>query len=193
MKGIQDILTFSNLLNKFRELERVQTVPNSNRRENDVEHSYQLSMLAWYIVDANKLSLNKDLIIKYALIHDFVEIYAGDTYAYTEINEKHKIQKEYESYLRLKKEFSDFFELHSLIEKYEKREDKESRFVHALDKIQAEINIYLDGGKTWKKLDINLQMIIDRNQGNKMDSPEMEVYINEFVKLLQNEEGRLFN
>lgn len=194
MKKLEDILNFSKLLNKFREVERVQTVPNSDRRENSVEHSYQLAMLAWYIVDTNKLSLDKNLILQYALVHDFVEIYAGDTYTFSKKESEYGTQKqrEHEAYTRLKNEYNDFNDLHSLIEKYEKREDKESKFVHALDKIQAHINVYLENGKSWKRLGVTIQMIIDKK--NKLPlSPEIEFFFNEFIALLKEKEGELFN
>ncbi len=194
MKKLEDILDFSKLLNKFREVERVQTVPNNERRENSVEHSYQLAMLAWYIVDANKLSLDKNLILKYALIHDLVEIYAGDTYAFSKNESEYSTQKEREhsASLRLKNEYTDFEDMNSLIQKYEIKEDKESKFVHVLDKLQAHINVYLEDGKSWKRLDVTLQMILE-NKNKLSTSTEIEIYFNEFIALLKEKEWELFN
>ena len=48
-----------------------------------------------------------------------------------------------------------------LIEQYEAREDKESRFVYALDKIQPMLNIYTDGGRTWKEKGVTIDMLVE--------------------------------
>ncbi len=189
------LIKFTELLNKFRSVERVVLVNGENRMENDVEHSYFLAMLAWYIADANKLDLNTDLLIKYALVHDFVEVYAGDTYIYSkdEARKNSKAVREHAAAVRIKKEVSEFKELNELMERYEKREDKESKFIYALDKIQPVINIYLDGGKTWKIENISLRMLVEHKKDKVIVSPEVEKYFNELVDLLKKEEKDLFN
>ncbi len=62
--GIQDILQFVKLTHEFQKVERMVYINGEDRRENDVEHSYQLAMVAWYIIDSKKLSLDQNLIIK---------------------------------------------------------------------------------------------------------------------------------
>ena len=76
MLDLQKILGFTRLLNKFRQVRRTIRVNSEERLENDVEHSYYLGMLAWYIADSHNLSLDKDLVLKYALVHD-VELAEG--------------------------------------------------------------------------------------------------------------------
>lgn len=88
---LPNIINFTKLLNKFCDIERVIHSNGGDRLENDVEHSYRLAMLAWYIISSNKLSLDLDLVIKYALVHDLVEVYAGDTYIYTR---RHRVEKQ---------------------------------------------------------------------------------------------------
>ena len=97
--NLKNIIKFVNLLNKFRQVERVIHSNGKDRMENDVEHSYQLAMLSWYIISTNNLDLNLDLILKYSLVHDLVEVYAGDTYVYTE-DAEHKNTKEGEGKYR---------------------------------------------------------------------------------------------
>ncbi len=60
VSNLNQILDFVRLLNKFREVERVIHANGGDRFENDAEHSYQLSMLAWYIISTNNLNLNLD-------------------------------------------------------------------------------------------------------------------------------------
>ncbi len=78
---MEDLFNFTQFLLKFREIKRIVYVDES-KQENDIEHSYMLAMLAWYIVSTKKLNLDVDKVIKYALAHDLVETYAGDTYFY---------------------------------------------------------------------------------------------------------------
>ena len=73
---LQKLLNFVKITADFRGVERKVALKKANRRENDAEHSYQLAMVAWYIVNSEKLGLNSDLVVKYALIHDLVEVYA---------------------------------------------------------------------------------------------------------------------
>lgn len=194
MSHLSQIIKFVRLLNKFRGVKRAVWVNNEDRLENDVEHSYQLGMLAWYISNLKKSNLDIDLLLKYALVHDFVEIYAGDTDLFSK-NKKHKENKpkrEKRASLLLKKNFPDFKVLHRLIERYEKRKDKESRFIYALDKIQPLLNIYTDGGRTWKNKGITLKMLIDHKKDKVALSAEIKKYFNELINLLKKEEKRLF-
>lgn len=104
------ILNFTGMLDAFRLVERVIYVNGADRMENDSEHSYNLAMLAWYIADAEALDMDKDLILRYALVHDIAEVYAGDTYIYStdEALLESKSERERAALLRLEGEFPDF-------------------------------------------------------------------------------------
>ncbi len=192
---IPNIIKFIQILNKFREIERAIHSNGGDRRENDVEHSYQLTMLAWYIISSNNLDLDVDLVLKYALVHDFVEIYAGDTYIYSKDKKfkESKVKREKISLNRLEKEFSEFPELFELIKQYEKREDREAKFIYALDKIEPVLNIYTNGGRTWKEKKISIEMLIKNKKHKVEQSPELTKCFDEIIKLLRKEEGKLFN
>ena len=71
MFNLNNILSFTKLLNKFQDVKRTIYHQGKDTSENDVEHSYQLAMLAWYISDSNSLDLNKSLLIEYALIYRY--------------------------------------------------------------------------------------------------------------------------
>lgn len=194
MIDLQKILGFTKLLHKLRRVERTVRSNGEERWENDTEHSYHLAMLAWYIIDNYQLNLNKELAIKYALAHDLVEAYAGDTYIFSDDN-KHKEskqQREEEAAKILTTEFPEFPEIHNLIREYEKKENKESRFITALDKLEPMLSIFLDNGKTWKEKGITLEMIIENKKEKMALSPEIEACFYEFVEILRKEKDRLF-
>lgn len=192
--NIAHVLYFTKLLNKFQEVERVVNIPNRERKENDVEHSYQLAMLAWYIAESNFLDLDKNLVLKYALVHDFVEVYAGDTFLYSKKQNDHetKHEREEEARIQLQKELPLFTDLHSAILDYEKLNNKESRFVYVLDKIHPVIQIYLNGGKNWRDHDVTLKMLLEKKRDKMHLSPELLELWNELEEILIKEQGILF-
>lgn len=195
MLDIKNILNFANFLYKFQQVKRVQFAVGEDRSENDAEHSFQLAMLAWYISSCNKLDLDLDLIIKYSLIHDLVEIYAGDTFAFEKNEEIKNSKKERErtALEKIKLEFPEFEDLSFLIEKYERKEDRESHFVYALDKVIAEMGNYLDDGRSSKKFGWTLDQVIENQTKKVKCSPEIEFYSNKLIEILKENKDRIYN
>lgn len=191
---LSQLLDFVKITNDLQKIERIVLIKGINRWENDVEHSYQLAMIAWYIAETDKLKMNLNKLLQYSLVHDFVEVYAGDTYAYKKGKnvKAEKEKREHAAALKLKKVLPEFKSLHKLIETYKKREDKESKFIYALDKIVPALNIYLDNGKTWRKMGITIAMQQENKKGKIDASPEIKAYWKEMAALFQKEEKRLF-
>lgn len=194
MSNLDNILKFTEILQQFRTIERSLLNNKSDRNENDVEHSYSLAMLGWYINDTYKLNLNIDKIFKYALAHDLVEIHAGDTYFYQTTDKalKDKHSREEAAAKKLTEDFSEFPELHLIIEQYEKREDDESKFIYALDKIDPVLSIYLDGGRTWKKNKVTLEMLISMKKPKVAVNSTISAIFDGLIKRLTDESDSLF-
>lgn len=191
---LDKLLNFTKLLDEFRAVERVVRVTGQDRYENDTEHSYNLAMMAWYIVSSTKTSLDPDKVIRYALVHDFLEVYAGDTYTYStdqsHLDSKH--DREAAAIVKLRETLVEFSDLHASIKAYESREDPESRFVYALDKIEPILHMYLDHGRTWKEEGISLERLYNSKVSKVSISPEIQRYFDEFILLLKAEEKELF-
>lgn len=194
MKTLTNLLSFTKLLNELQTVERVIRVRGSERWENDQEHSYVLAMLAWYILDTGNFALDRDKVFRYALAHDLVEVYAGDTYIYTEDAAllASKPERERLAAERLLAEFPEIPEMHAAISGYVAKEDAESRFVYALDKIEPVLKVYLDGGRTWKEKNITLDMLYQHKKDKVALSPEIKPYFDEVMDLLRREEKELF-
>src|SRR6266498_1836918 len=187
------IVKFIQLTHEFQSVTRRIFVVGDSRRENDMEHSFQLALLAWYIADSEKLALDKNRLVQYALIHDLVEVYAGDTVPYGDkALLATKKEREYNAAQRLQKEVPEFKDLHRLIEKYEARTDKESKFVYALDKIIPIFNIYLDSGHTWQADGVTLDMLIAYKTDKVAFDERIKKYFDELVRILKKEEVNLF-
>ncbi len=188
------LLNIFKLTHKFQHIQRRLHVTGEERWGNDAEHSFQLALMAWYVAQKERLPLRLDKIFMYALAHDLVEVYAGDTFAHDKDAAVHasKAEREGLAAIRLQKEFSDFPDLHETIQGYEHLVDEESRLVYALDKILPPTNICIDGGKTWRELDITCDMIAKAKAEKVAVSPVVKKYWDVILASIKKEESTLF-
>ncbi|HQT82611.1 MAG TPA: HD domain-containing protein [Candidatus Paceibacterota bacterium] len=142
------------LLHTFQSVQRVMFAPDLARKENDVEHSYTLTLLCWYLNDSLELGLDTNKLLEYGLVHDFVEVYAGDTYVFDQKRKETKHRREEEARLRIAREFPEFKSLHESIEQYESRGSPEALFVYAVDKLVPMLTNYLQKGHAWKEMKV---------------------------------------
>ncbi|OGY10895.1 MAG: hypothetical protein A3E16_03240 [Candidatus Blackburnbacteria bacterium RIFCSPHIGHO2_12_FULL_44_25] len=184
-QSLDELLRFVELTHRFQQVRRAILVKDENRPENDLEHTGQLALLTWYIINSQRLPLNTELALKYALAHDLVEAYAQDTSAYDEAGRQTKEAREAEASSRLMTEFPEFPELHTLISQYEARKDPESRFVYALDKLLGPLNIYLDNGRSWKTEGVTLEMLLTYKAPRIAISPEIQPYFETLIEVLK--------
>lgn len=192
--SLDQILKFVDFLHRFRAVERRLLSKGQNRNENDAEHSFNLSLLAWYINNTYNLKLDIEKIFKYALAHDLVEAYAGDTFCYdqSEYLSGTKKDRELQALAKIKLEFAEFVELTETIDAYEQRLDPESLFIYALDKIEPVFNTLLDGGKTWRREEITLEMLIANKTPKVALNDTVKQIFDELVERLKAEEKDLF-
>lgn len=182
-KSLDSILKFAELLHEFRKVERMVLSNGTDRKENDVEHSFNLAMLAWYVNQTLDLKLDESKLFKYSLAHDLVEVYAGDTYFYLEEEaKKDKHEREEKAAKRIKEEFPEFKELHEIITEYEKKENKEAKFIYSLDKVEPLLSIYLDEGVTWRRHKITYEMITTGKAPKVAVDPVVNEIFEELVK-----------
>lgn len=134
---------------------------NTDRRENDIEHSMTVAMLSWYIHDTYKLDLDIAKILKYALTHDFVERYAGDVNTFATANERaKKIDREAASLTRFIDEFTDFSAMTDAMRAYEEKRDEESLFVWTVDKMQQLIMGDMDRWRPYAEISITYDQFV---------------------------------
>lgn len=196
MKKIESepVIKFFTLLNKFQRVYRTGYMPGEDRKENDVEHSYTLALLAWYAIDAFELNLNKEKAIMYALAHDIPEVYAGDTNAFSNDPILLQTQKEREEAAqgRLSSEFPEAKTIHQTIENYEKRQDPESIFVHALDKVHPVLIEIIQDGRTIKEEGLQYSRAVELKRRVTADSPEVSNLLEQLIALIDKDKERYF-
>lgn len=145
------------------QVNRKHYLPNTKRNENDVEHSFTVAVLCWYLYENLKLNLDMVVILKYAMAHDFVERYAGDVSSFASQQARdEKVIKEREALTRLSGEFAEFPDLVKTMQHYEERQDEESLFVWTVDKIQQLILGDLDNWTCYMEGKISYQRFVEK-------------------------------
>lgn len=188
---LERVLDFMRLTHAFQRIERRLNRPGDDRLENDAEHSYQLAMMAWFLNNAEDLHMDTGLLLAYALVHDLVEVHAGDTFAYSSNQNDHdtKAAREAAAAEQLAKDFPEFPELMATIHAYESRADRESRFIYTLDKFLPSANNYLDGGRTWHREGITLDMMKGYKTDKIAEVPEVNKHFMALLERIEEDPG----
>ncbi|MDE0430221.1 MAG: HD domain-containing protein [Caldilineaceae bacterium] len=136
----------------------------SRRRENSAEHSWHLAMMALVLAEHANETVNLLHTLKLLLIHDVVEIDAGDTYAYDDDSHDGKIERERTAAIRI---FGllppdQAAEMTALWEEYEAQQTPEARFALALDRFMPFLHNYHTGGITWRENRVTRAQVEDR-------------------------------
>lgn len=171
-------------IDKLKTVYRKTKLMSDNRYENDAEHTWHLAMMAitMYPHANEKVDLLK--VIKMLLVHDIVEIDAGDTFAYDAVGHTDKEERETKAANRifglLPEEQAE--ELKQLWIEFEKRDTSEAKFAHALDRLQPMIHNYNTEGASWQKYGITSDKVLTRNQTIAEGSTELWEYAKHIVE-----------
>lgn len=136
------------------------------RRENDAEHSFHLALFAMTLAEHSNVPIDVLKVMKMVLIHDVVEIDAGDTYCYDEKGGLTKREREEKAADRLFGLLPDDQreEYRALWEEFECRDTPESRFAAALDRMQPMLLNYTKGGVSWQEHGVKYSQVYERNK-----------------------------
>lgn len=154
------------------------------RRENDAEHAWHMAVMAYLLREyANEpIDLAKTLMM--ILIHDVVEIDAGDTYAYDEsgkATQKEREEAAAERIFGLLPE-DQGRELRDLFEEFEAYETPEARFAHTMDNFQPVLLNDSNGGGDWREHGVCRSQIEKRNEKTGTGSREIWEYMREIIE-----------
>jgi putative hydrolase of HD superfamily len=171
----------------FIAIERQLTLPatfGEERLETDVEHSFALALAAWFLAQ-NAPHLDTNKVIRYALVHDLVEVHAGDTYAYDPAAHRTKKQREKDALATLQIDWPDFPEMTDAITAFEEQWDPEARFVYALDKIMPIILNMLDSGRPWHRKGVTLKQMRAYKDKKVAVSSEIAALYDQLIGILE--------
>lgn len=156
---------------------------DSGRPENDLEHSYGLALTCWFLAPKIAPDLNLGKILQYALAHDTVEKYAGDTFVFGDPKAlASKSDREDAATASLAADWADFPELADFAHGYKDRRDEEAKFVSAVDKILPVIMINLsEKAAFWERYKITREMQMKEKKSKIFASPYVAPYYDKLV------------
>lgn len=168
-------------------VERMTHLTDTGRPENDVEHSYGLALTCWYLAPKIAPELSLEKIFAYALAHDSVEVYAGDTFVFAEPAElASKPAREDAAIKSLEADWPDFTELTDYAAGYKAKHDDEAKFVYAVDKILPVLMINLgEKAAFWSRHKITLLMEQEQKQ-TILVSPIVAPYYQKLLDWMSN-------
>jgi putative hydrolases of HD superfamily len=159
-------LAFLREADKLKNVLRNSRVTFADRRENDAEHSWHLALTTMILADYAEPGLDRLHALEMVLVHDLVEIDAGDTIAYAdEAAKAAQAERERAAAERLfgMLPADQGQRLHALFDEFEQRRTREARLARALDRVQPILQNVYSHGKTWRENGITPQMVRDLN------------------------------
>lgn len=149
------------------------------RRENDAEHSFSLALFTAVLAEYSNEPIDVLKTMKMVLVHDIVEIDAGDTYCYDEAAKTTKRERELRAADRLFGLLPDEqqAEYHALWDEFEAGNTPEARFAAVMDRIQPLLLNLSRNGLSWQQHGIHLHQVQERNERLCDGSKEIHEYI----------------
>ena len=177
-------LEFALEIDKEKNILRQTHLSGHGRRENDAEHAWHMAIMAYLLREYANEEVDIAKVMLLCLIHDIVEIDAGDTYAYDEENLKTQKAREDAAKERIfsilpqdQKE-----ELTALFDEFEAYETAESKYAHSLDNLQPlMLNDSNDGGD-WVEHGVRAEQIYGRQRKTKIGSEKLFEVTDQIIK-----------
>lgn len=170
-------------IDKLKNIYRQTYVLHENRKENDSEHSWHLAMFAFLLAEHSNQPVDILHVIKMVLIHDIVEIDAGDTYCYDTEGYKNKSEREQKAAQRLFNILPDDQkdEIYALWTEFEEMQTPEAKFAASLDRLQPLSLNYQKDGLSWKEHDITVNQVVERNSHIANGSDKLWAYAESMI------------
>ncbi len=170
-------------IDKLKNIYRQTYVLHEDRKENDSEHSWHTALMAFILAEYSNNEIDVLKTMKMMLIHDIVEIDAGDTYCYDKEGYKDKAEREEKAAERLFGMLPDDQrdEMYSLWREFEEMNTPESKFAAVLDRIQPLTLNYRKNGISWQEHNVKKDMVLERNKHVADGSEEIWQYVLELL------------
>ena len=177
-------MAFALEIDKAKNVFRQTHLSLNGRNENDAEHSWHMAIMAYLLREYANEEIDIVKVMLMCLIHDIVEIDAGDTYAYDA--EGLKTQKAREDaakeriFSMLPEEQKEEFT--ALFDEFETYETAESKFVHAIDNLQPLILNDSNNGGDWQEHDVTVEQVYKRQGKTKLGSVKLFEITDEIIQ-----------
>ena len=171
-------------LDKLKYIERQSYVADGSRHENDSEHSWHLALMAMLLAEYANEPVDVLHVIKMVLIHDAVEIDAGDTYAYDSVGNATKREREEKAADRIFRILPEdqAKEMRDIWEEFEAGVTPEARFANALDRVQPIMLNDITGGRAWREHGVAASQVLNRNENTHLGSEQLWEHVKSLVE-----------
>lgn len=161
-------------IDQMKNVLRQTLLADGSRRESDAEHSWHLAMYAMLLAEYAPEPIDVNRVIQMVLVHDLIEIYAGDTFCYDLKGNQDKAEREEAAADKLYALLpaDQAAEYRALWEEFDRMDTADSRFAAALDRLQPILNNYLTKGHTWKLGNVKSAQVYERMAPIKNGLPE---------------------
>lgn len=195
----QEKLELDKLFDFFREIDKEKFIgrqtylTDANRKENDAEHAWHMAIMTILLSGYSNEKIDVLKTVTMLLIHDIVEIDAGDTYAYDEEGKKTQRQREEKASERIFGLLPEGQKIYfqALWEEFEAGETPEARFARTMDNIQPVMLNAATDGKAWEEHGVYLDQILNRNRNTAKGSETLWDYVRQNFIEPNVEAGRI--
>lgn len=181
---IRKQLEFALEIDKEKNIFRQTSLSGKGRKENDAEHAWHMAIMAYLLREYSNEEIDIAKTMLMCLIHDIVEIDAGDTYAYDEEGLKTQKAREDAAKERIFSLLPDDQkqELTALFDEFEEGKTAESKFAHAMDNMQPLILNDSNDGSDWKEHNASAKAVYGRHVMTKLGSEAMYDIADQIIK-----------
>lgn len=153
-------------IDRLKEITRRTYLASGNRRENTAEHSWHLAMLVIVLAEYAVEPIDVGHTMKLVLVHDIVEIDAGDTFAYDTDGNNSKSKRENAAADRIfgLLPLDQAQSMRALWDEFEARVTPEARFANVVDRLMPMLHNFYTDGKGWSEHGVTIDRVVERNQ-----------------------------
>lgn len=184
IERLKQQLEFIIEIDKVKNIFRQTLLADGNRRENDAEHSWHIALMAVLLQEYLEEPVDVKRVMQMVLIHDLVEIDAGDTYAYDAEGAKSKRVREEAAADRIFGMLPNDqeVEFRALWEEFEAYETPDAQYAHLLDNFQPMLLNHVAQGVSWKTHGVYKDQIYKRNERIEEISKDIWEYMQELIE-----------
>ena len=177
-------MEFSLEIDKEKNIFRQTSLSGHGRKENDAEHAWHMAIMAYILREYANEEVDITKVMLMCLIHDIVEIDAGDTYAYDAEGLKTQKAREDAAKQRIFSMLPDDqkTEFISLFDEFEQAGSAEARFAHSMDNLQPLMLNNSNGGSDWIEHGVRADQVYGRQQGTRLGSEILYELTDKIIK-----------